>query len=188
MKNYRYANRGMNLEQIIRYSNLRYRDSGLAIVVKQPTEFLPIRNGRGQIVSCKVESKASVDFIGRMGNVPVAIEAKETQSNNIRFDRVEDHQAEFLDDFTDQGEGEGLVVVSFSLERFYAIPWPFWSAARQAWIDKPKSKVNVCHKGQEWTTPGKASVRMDELLPEWEIPFGGMIGLDYLEGLKLKHR
>lgn len=180
MKNYTYGNRGMNFEQFIRHSNIRYQDAGLAIVVKQPTEFLPIRDGRGKIVSCKVEGKSSVDFIGRVGSVPIAIEAKHTSSDSIRWDAVQEHQGDFLTRFSEGGQGISLVLVSFKLERFYAVPWAFWETARTAWIETPKTKVTVEFEGVTWTTNGKASVKPSELLPEWEIPFGGMIGLDYL--------
>ena len=180
MKDYRYANRGQNLEHFIRYANAVYQHQGIAVITKQPTEFIPLRNGYGQITGCKVASKATVDFIGRVGSRPIAIEAKETKTTTIRFDRVEDHQAAFMDDFTKDGAGEGLVLISFNLNSFYAIPWAFWKAARDAWIEAPKSKVTITHNGQTWTTPGKASVREDELLPEWKVETGGRTGLDYL--------
>lgn len=180
MKNPNYANRGQTLEFFIKYANRAYRDLGIAVISKQPTEFIPLRDATGRIVSCKVASKATVDFIGRVGSRPIAIEAKETRTDNIRFDRVEDHQAEFMDDYTRDEAGDGVVLVSFNLDHFYAIPWAFWKAAREAWIKKPKSKLTIEYKGQTWTTPGKASVKRAELLPEWEVKTGGRVGLDYL--------
>lgn len=188
MKDYRMANRGQNLEQIIRYSNMRYRDSGLAVIEKQATEFIPIRDGRGRVVSCKIIGKSSVDFIGRVGSIPIAIEAKHTSIDSIRWDVVQEHQGDFLTRFSEGGQGISLVLVSFKLERFYAVPWPFWETARTAWIETPKTKVRVEFEGVTWTTNGKASMKPSDLLPEWEVPFGGMIGLDYLEGIRSKHR
>ena len=180
MKNPNYGNRGQSFEDLIIYANQIYQYRGVAVIAKQPTEFKPIRNAYGQIISCKVEKKATVDFIGRVGTRPIAIEAKETQSKYIRFDRVADHQARFLDDFIRDDAGEGVVLVSFSLNTCYAVPWPFWKAARDAWIKQPKSKVTVEYKGQTWTTPGKASVNESELLPEWSVTIGGRYALDYL--------
>ena len=180
MKNPNYANRGQSFEDLIIYANELYRYRGIAVIAKQPTEFKPIRNAYGQIVGSKVQKKATVDFIGRAGSRPIAIEAKETRSDNIRFDRVADHQTRFLDDFTRDETGDGYVLVSFSLKTCYLVPWAFWRVAREVWIKQPKSKVTVEYKGQIWTTPGKASVKESELLPEWRVAVGGRFGLDYL--------
>lgn len=185
-----HANRGQSLEHFMRFANEQYMRSGVAIVTKQATEFLPIRNAYGQVVNCKVVGKATVDFMGRVGNRPLAIEAKETKGDSIRFDRVEDHQAEFLDRFTAHQLGLGLVVVSFNLDSFYAVPWECWKAGRDAWkaaqrAGKRKAdQIDLSYHGRPWRTPGKASVREDELLQEWQVPVGGIIGLDYLKNYR----
>lgn len=175
-----YGNRGMQFEEFIEYANQRYRNAGIAVVVKQPTPFIPIRNRNGQVVSCKVEQKATVDFMGRYRDIPVAIEAKHTKSNRIRFDEVKDHQAQFLNDFVRDGKGFGAVLVSFNLDRFFLVPWFFWQSARDMWIKNRGEKANVIDCGMSWTTPGKASVSADELLPEWEVKPNNKYGLAYL--------
>ena len=185
-KDYRYANRGQSFEEFLRFANEQYKREGVAVIQKIPTEFIPLRNAEGRVCNVKVKGKSSVDFIGRLGNTPIAIEAKETRSDTIRFDEVQDHQAEFLDVFTAGGAAPGYIVVSFNLDHFYLVPWPFWKAARDAWKDaqwrckKKAEAITVEHNGQTWTTPGKASVRRSELHPEWEIKTGGRMGLDYL--------
>lgn len=186
MKDYRQANRGQAFEDFIGFANRRYREMGLAIVEKQNTHFIPIRDRNGRITNCIVQERSTVDYIGRAGNTPVAIEAKNTKGKNIRFDAVQEHQGAFLTDFCANGEGISLVLVSFSMERFYVVPWAFWRTGRDAWEkakrrgEKVAEKKTVTFRGQTWTTSGKASVRPDELLPEWEVPMGGRIGLDYL--------
>lgn len=186
MKNYSYANRGMAFEELIEYSNKRYRNDGAAIVEKVPTEFIPIRNRYGKVINCKVEKKAPVDFMGRYRNTPVAIESKHTSSERINFSEVQDHQARFLDDFVGEyGLGFGAVLVSFKLERFFLVPWSFWKAGRDLWKN-PKTKgkkENVLAYGMSWTTTGKASVSADELLPEWEVKPNGKYGLAYLSNI-----
>lgn len=187
MKDRRYANRGQTLEQFLRFANDRYINAGIAAVCKIPTEILPIRDASGRVVNAKVCAKSTVDFIGRIGSRPLAAEAKETRGDSIRFDAVQPHQASFLTAYEGQEEALCLVVVSFSLNSFYAVPWPFWRAGRDAWTDAQKKrkrtaeKITITYGGETWTTPGKASVREDELLPAWKIDLGGRYGLDYLK-------
>lgn len=183
MKNRSYANRGQPFEEYIRFANSYYARDRLAIIEKLPTEFIPLRNARGQVCSVKVEHKSKVDFIGRFKQYPIAIEAKNTNEDSIRFDRVEPHQADYMDAFTAQQGTIGLVLVSFNLERFFAVPWAFWGYAYDLRVRRNDrvTTVNLHAFGQEWAVPKKYSVRMDELNPEWEIPSGGTAyGLDYL--------
>lgn len=185
-KDKRYANRGQSLEQFIRFANDQYKRDGIAVVTKIPTEFLPIRNAYGQVVSCKVVEKSSVDFIGRVGSMPLAGEAKETKQDNIRFDAVQDHQAAFLDAYEGENEAICVVVVAFNLKTFYVVPWRFWKAGREAWKQaqsygkRTADKITIEYNGETWTTTGKASVKESELLDEWRVDTGGRYGLDYL--------
>ena len=186
-----YGNRGMTFESLITFANKRYREQGIAIIEKQHTHFTPIRDGRGNIVTCKVEEKATVDFMGRVGSRPIAIEAKHTKTDSIRWDAVQDHQAAFLTDFCAKGEGTSVVLVSFDLKRFYAVPWACWKSGRDAWQEaqrKGQRKAEIIeHRAYDknggfkvWTTNGKASLKAEDLLPDWEIPMGGRTGIDYL--------
>ena len=182
-----YANRGMSLESYIEYSNVRYRAAGLAIVEKQNTKFIPLwDHKKKQIRSCKVEEKATVDYLGRFRNIPVAIEAKNTNTDRISFSAVQDHQSVFLDDFIGEyGLGFGAVLVSFKLERFFLVPWQFWAVARDLWNNKTTrgTKETIHCYGMKWTTTGMASVRAEDLLPEWEITQNHKYGLDYLSNI-----
>ena len=175
-----YANRGMSFESYIEYANSRYRAAGIAVVVKQPTPFIPLRDRQGRVVSCKVEQKATVDYMGRYRSIPVAIEAKHTSTNRIRFDAVQDNQTRFLDDFVMDGLGFGAVLVSFQMERFFLVPWFFWKIARELWQTDRGAKRTLATHGMVWETTGKASVSADELLPEWEVKNSNKYGLAYL--------
>lgn len=178
-----YGNRGLPLETTIRFANERYKQKYLAVITKQATEFKPIRDRSGKIASCKVEEKATVDFIGRYKNIPIAIEAKHTSTDTIRFDAVQEHQAEFMNDFTGPGT-IGLVVVSFGLKRYFVIPWEFWRVAYEARVGPGRSRmapVSVSAFGTTWNIPNKFSVRIDEIPPEFEIPnHDYTFGLHYL--------
>ncbi len=177
-----YANKGRAFEDLIEFANAQYRRQSIAVIGKQNTKFLPIRNGQGQLVSAKVEEKATVDYLGRYKGTPVAIEAKHTENDRILFSRVEPHQAEYMDDFCKDPGAVGIVLVSFKLQRFYAVPWQFWKAARDAWESgNGKTPRPVEAYGWSWYTPGMASASADQLLSDWEIRTGGTSGLPYLD-------
>ncbi|MDD3230492.1 MAG: Holliday junction resolvase RecU [Oscillospiraceae bacterium] len=186
MKGYRksvsHANRGQPFEDFLKFVHERYQATGKACVHKVPTEFIPIRNARGEVCNCKVEHQSCVDYIGRYRSTPVAVEAKHTEDKRIDFKRVEPHQAAYLNDWDKDPEAIAIVLVSFSLRNFYAVPWVFWRAALESW-EKSKGKAprTVTAYGWTWTTPGMASVCQEQLLPDWEVKTGGASGLPYLE-------
>ena len=184
MKNVSYANRGQPFEDIIRISNRMYAHRKLAMIEKLPTEFIPLRNGRGKVVDVKVENKSTVDFLGRYKQFPIAIEAKNTNTGSIRFDAVQPHQAAYMDAFTKQAGTIGLILVSFRYKRFYAIPWAFWGAAYSLRVrQKDKTTSITFHAfGQSWSIPQKFSVKEEELNPAWEVPgYDARYGLHYLK-------
>lgn len=187
MKNHSQANRGKPFEDFLKFVHQRYQQSGTACVHKVPTEFIPLRDGNGRVANCKVEEKSCVDYLGRYRHIPVAVEAKHEEGTRIAFNRVEPHQADYMDDYTKDHAAVGIVIVSFGLRRFFAVPWIFWKAARDAWNNKPNPKSNKCNRvkvkafGWEWETPGMASASPEQLHREWEIQIGGTSGLPYLE-------
>lgn len=179
------ANRGKPFEDFLLFVHDAYQRKGTAVVHKVPTEFIPLRDSAGRIFNVKVERKSCVDYLGRYGPTPVAVEAKHTEDDRIRFDRVEDHQADYMDDWVRDPQAVGIVLISFSLRRFFAVPWPAWKAARdECRATPPRHKpvsVPVKYAGVFWDTPRAASVSADELPEEWEIKTGGATGLPYLE-------
>ncbi len=173
-----YANRGRPFEELLNYIHAGYQSSGIACIHKVPTEFIPLRDHKGRVCNVKVEHKSCVDYLGRYRGIPVAIEAKHTEGNRIPFAQVQDHQADYMDDFCKDQRAVGIVVVSFSLRRFFAVPWPFWRIARKQWASgKGKSKKVINAYGWQWTTPGMASVSAEQLLPEWEVKAGAYLEL-----------
>lgn len=179
-----YANRGQALELYINYANSRYQHKGTAMMQKIPTEFIPIRDRHGRISSVKVEHKSTVDYIGRYGSYPVAMEAKNTNQDTIRWDAVQEHQAEFLDSWCQQPGTIGLVLVSFNLEHFYAIPWTFWGAAYDLRVRKRDRTTpkRISAFEEVWDIPKKNSAREEDLSPLWRIPdHDRTYGLNYLQ-------
>ncbi len=179
-----YGNRGMSFESLIEYASRQYRQDGTAIIEKQHTLCKPLRNGTGRIVSAKYEEKATVDFMGRYGERPVAFEAKHCSVDKIDLKRVEQHQCRFLQEWTAEPAAIGFVIISFRLSAFYLIPWDYWQAALDAREKRTGGTVILEPVRTEWQTTRKASIRMDELPAEWEIKLGGRIAIDYLAAVR----
>ena len=59
----------------------------------------------------------------------------------IPFNTVKPHQAAYLDDWCRAGAGVGLILLSFRLKRFFAVPWAFWRAGVDGWQSKTKTVV-----------------------------------------------
>lgn len=181
VKDPRYGNRGMSFESFVTFACERYKKFNVAVIDKQNSAFIPIRDRSGKIVTTKIEKKATVDYLGRYKNIPIAMEAKHTSTESIRWDAVQPHQAEYLDLFTKEPGTIGFVLLSFGMKRFYAIPWAFWQAAYNARARTGSSRTSpetVSAFGITWDIPKKNSVRMDEIPAQFEI-----IGDDRTYGL-----
>ena len=183
-----HGNRGMTFESLIEYANRRYRHDGTAIVTKQHTKFIPIRNGTGSVVTCKVEEKATVDYMGRIGDRPLAFEAKHSADDRIALNRVEPHQFDFLLDWTAQPEAIGFVLVSFKFAEFYVIPFHAWMLAANANEAKKQGRPLAAITYAGFRPTGKASIRSDELPGAWGVPSGGAAALDYVTVIKKQWR
>lgn len=180
------ANRGKPFEDFINFANEKYQANGVAVMHKVPTEFIPLRGAYGQVASCKVEHKSCVDYLGRFRDIPVAVEAKHTKGARIDFSAVQEHQADYLDAWLSGGGRQlAFVAVSFNMNRFFMVPWEFWKAARDCWEQHKRTKQKeiaiVQSHGWTWETPGTASARPEDLLPDWEVKTGGYYGLQYLQ-------
>lgn len=158
------ANRGRPLEELVIMANRQYRTQRQAVIHKVPTAWIPLRDARGQVVNAKVEEKAAVDFLGVYRGRPLAFDAKHCSGDRIRWDRVEDHQAQFLEDWTRDG-GIGFILVGFGMERFFVIPWAVWRERLLAWK----------YEG------GQASILLKQMPPDWEVRLGNRVALDYLQ-------
>jgi len=178
-KKWTNANRGAPFEALIEYSNRRYMERGWAVVEKQHTLCTPLRNSGGQIVSAKYETKATVDYMGRIGERPVAFEAKYCSQETIELKRVAPHQAEFMRKWTQTPGAIGFVLVSFGPYDGFVIPWLYWDAALAARDAKAANSVRFEPMGTEWICTGRASLNRNTLPAAWKVKFGN-VWIDYL--------
>ena len=72
--------RGSSFEEIINFTNERYRQSGLALFQKIPTPITPVRMDEETrtITLAYFEKQSTVDYIGVAQGIPIAFDAKET--------------------------------------------------------------------------------------------------------------
>lgn len=95
---------------------------GTAVIVKQHTKWLPIRNTSGRIVTAKVEQKAAVDYKGTVKNLgPVSFEAKETSSNRWYLRRLEPHQLAHLVKCREVGETCFIIIAFWKYQKFFIL-------------------------------------------------------------------
>ena len=144
---------GAVFEELIIMANDRYRRMGQGVIEKLATEWLPIRGRDGRICSAKVSKKAAVDFVGVFEGIPIAFDAKHTNSDRrMAWSRLEPHQQDFLKAFEIAG-GWAYVLIEWKLSKHILVPIGFW--------------------GQE----GK-SILLPEAHEKWGVKMP-----DYLEGL-----
>lgn len=128
--------RGSTLEELINYSNEKYRSSGLALIQKVPTPITPVRMGKntGQISLAYFNEKSTVDYIGVVQGIPVCFDAKECASDIFPIHNIHEHQVKFMEDFEKQG-GIAFIIADFveHNEMFY-IPYndiiKYWNRAK----------------------------------------------------------
>lgn len=124
-----YANRGRTLEDLIELSNERYRRAGQGVIHRVPAAWLPIRDGRGRIVSAKIEKKAAVDFIGHILTVhrrplPVVFDAKEvSKGKRWSLVRLEEHQYQYLADSARTGAIAFVLIAFWEYDKFFVLPF-----------------------------------------------------------------
>lgn len=118
---------GEHFENMIQASCVWYREHGLACIDKTPEPMKPLSrpNYIGQFLACYTKA-AQPDFKGTLeGGRSVVFEAKHTDANSIKYDRLTKDQIDDLDMHYKLG-AVAFVLVSFGLQGYYRIPWEVW--------------------------------------------------------------
>lgn len=123
---------GGHFENFIEASLIWYRERGLACIAKTPEPMKPLSkpNYQGQFLACFTKA-AQPDFKGTLeGGRSVVFEAKHTDDDRIKYDRLTGDQIEDLETHYKLG-AVAFVLVSFGLQGFYRIPWEVWRDMKQ---------------------------------------------------------
>lgn len=129
---------GERFEHLIDVTCAHYSLRGLAHIQKTPEPFKLLKKQGGQAIGVFTK-KAQPDFTGTLKTgQSIVFEAKHTDSTNITFDRINKAQERDLTLHNHMG-ARALVVVSFGMKKFYAVPWPAWVYLKQ---NSGKKSVN----------------------------------------------
>ena len=127
--------RGSTFEEIINFTNERYRQTKLAWFQKIPTPITPVKMDAESktITLAYFEKQSTVDYIGVAQGVPVAFDAKETAGKRLPLQNIHEHQIAFMEEFQAQ-RGLAFLLVHFSEEdEYYLLPFEtlktYWEKA-----------------------------------------------------------
>lgn len=161
--------RGSSLEELVNFTNERYRQSRLALFQKIPTPITPVRMDTESktITLAYFEKQSTVDYIGVAQGVPIAFDAKETAVKNLPLQNIHAHQMAFMEEFIAQ-RGLAFLLVHFSaVDEYYLLPFEilkkYWLAAERG---------------------GRKSIPYDAFEKKYQIQQNGSL-LHYLEAVSL---
>lgn len=134
---------GQRFERLVERSCIDYKKRKEAFIQKTPEAMRPLRPmGNGKFISV-FEKKSQPDFQGTLWKGrSVVFEAKHTDSTNIRFDRLADHQEAELLHHAELG-AEAFILVSFSARRFYKVPIKDWINYKETLNKKSMNEDNL---------------------------------------------
>ncbi|MFD2658521.1 Holliday junction resolvase RecU [Gracilibacillus thailandensis] len=117
-----YGKRGMELEEIIEFTNNAYKNKGLALVDKVPTDWtVHYDKKQRKVIYAYPNKKGLVDFLGISHGRSIAFDTKSTNSRtSFPLNNIEKHQMEYLLKHKDQG-GISFFIIEFAkhLEHYF---------------------------------------------------------------------
>jgi recombination protein U len=162
--------RGSMLEEMINFTNLKYREKGLALIQKVPTPITPITIDKENrhITLAYFEQKSTVDYIGVVQGIPVCFDAKECAVDTFTLNNVHEHQIAFMKDFEEQNGIAFLLIYYKKKDLYYYLTferlYEFWERA---------------------VGGGRKSFRFEELDLSYQIPVQHGSCIHYLHTLQM---
>ena len=158
--------RGSVLEELINYTNEKYRQQKLALVQKIPTSIKPVRfdKTKRHITLAYFDQKSTVDNIGAVQAIPVCFDAKECAVETFPLHNIHPHQIAFMREFEEQG-GISFIILSYTVKNeIYYLPFDeilrFWTRMEEG---------------------GRKSFTYEEVDKSWQIRSCRDIFVHYLE-------
>lgn len=117
--------RGSTLEELINFTNEKYREKKLALVQKIPTPIKPLKIDKdsSQITLAYFEKDSTVDYIGVVQGVPVCFDAKECTTDTFAMQNIHEHQYQFMKEFEEQQGISFLIIFFTTRNELYYMPF-----------------------------------------------------------------
>lgn len=157
--------RGSVLEEMINYTNQKYRDKKLALIQKIPTPITPVRFDKESrhITLAYFEQKSTVDYIGAVQGIPVCFDAKECATDTFPLQNIHPHQVEFMRSFEEQGGVSFLLI--------------YYSHRQECYYLRFEEMMKYWERMNDG---GQKNFKYAELDTAYFIPSGGGVSLHYL--------
>ena len=129
--------RGSVLEELVNYTNEKYRRQNLALVQKIPTSIKPVRfdKEKRHITLAYFDQKSTVDYIGVVQGIPVCFDAKECAADVFPLPNIHEHQIDFMKQFEEQGGISFLLVYFTNRQACYFMTFEetmkFWNRGQE---------------------------------------------------------
>ena len=103
-----YANRGMDLEQLINEANKYYLDNDMAVIYKKPTPIqinkVSFSSGKPEVVKGRFNQKSTLDYVGLYKGRYIDFDAKKTLNRtSFPLDNIHSHQIEHINRIINHG-------------------------------------------------------------------------------------
>lgn len=132
--------RGSVLEELINYTNEKYRQQKLALVQKIPTSIKPVRfdKAKRHITLAYFDQKSTVDYIGVVQGIPICFDAKECAKDVFPLQNIHEHQVEFMRQYEEQGGISFLLIYFTSRHVCYYMSFQemmkYWNRAKEGGV------------------------------------------------------
>lgn len=159
--------RGSTFEELINFTNDKYKSMGLAVIQKIPTPITPVEldTKRKVITLAYFDKQSTVDYVGVAQGHAICFDAKESGQKSLPIQNIHEHQIEFMREFNRQ-KGVAFLLVHMSVYgKYYFLPM---EVLDKYWCDAIKG--------------GRKSIPISAFDEKYEIEVkAGMI--DYLEAV-----
>ena len=161
--------RGSVLEEMINYTNEKYRERKLALIQKIPTPITPVRFDKASrhITLAYFDQRSTVDYMGVVQGIPVCFDAKECAVDSFPMQNFHEHQIRFMSDYEQQGG------IAFFLLYFTHRQKCYYLRLKEFLIFYERMKDG-----------GLKHFKYSELNPDYFVPSKTVFHLHYLETLQ----
>ena len=123
-----YANRGMDLENLLNETNQYYLEKDIAVIYKKPTPIginkVRYENNKQIIKEAYFKTQSTLDYNGIYKGYYVDFDAKETTSKTaFPLSNIHEHQLKFMKRFEQQGGVSFLLIYFTTRNEFYYLPY-----------------------------------------------------------------